>query len=56
MKLIALGNLSGAVGERAEDEEFIVDAKLGATLIARGLAREVAEPAPVAEKSAKAKE
>lgn len=56
MKVIALGNLSGVVGERAKGEEFIVDARLGASLVARSLVREVAEAAHVTEKAAKAKE
>ncbi|WP_434558022.1 hypothetical protein [Pseudomonas sp. Z4-20] len=55
MRIIALGNLSGAVGDRAKGEEFSVDAKTGNDLIARGLARQ-AEAPPGAEKPAKAKE
>lgn len=56
MKVIALGNLSGAVGDRVKGEVFVVDAKVGADLLARGLVRAVDEPAPTAEKLAKAKE
>jgi hypothetical protein len=53
MKVIALGNLSGASGDRAKGEEFTVDAKLGADLVSRGLVKEfVAVP----EKPVKAKE
>jgi hypothetical protein len=55
MKVIALGALSGAVGDREKGEEFVVDAKLGADLIQRGLVKPVAEAAP-ADKPAKAKE
>jgi hypothetical protein len=55
MKVIALGALSGATGDREEGEEFVVDAKLGADLIQRGLVKPVVDLAP-AEKPAKAKE
>lgn len=56
MRVIALGTLSGATGDREKGEEFTVDAKLGADLVARDLAKEVPAPAPAAEKTAKAKE
>lgn len=56
MKVIALGTLSGATGDREKGEDFVVDAKLGADLVARGLVGEVSIPAPAAEKAAKAKE
>jgi len=56
MKVIALGALSGATGDREKGEEFTVDAKLGADLIARGLVEPVTESAPPAEKAPKAKE
>jgi hypothetical protein len=55
MRVIALGALSGATGDREKGEEFVVDAKLGADLIQRGLVKTVADLAP-AEKPAKAKE
>ncbi|WP_426160275.1 hypothetical protein [Pseudomonas sp. TSRC2-2] len=55
MKVIALGALSGATGDREKGEEFVVDAKLGADLIQRGLVKPAAEAAP-ADKPAKAKE
>ena len=56
MRGIALGTLSGATGDREKGEEFTVDAKLGADLVARGLVEPVVETAPAAEKAAKAKE
>lgn len=56
MKVIALGTLSGATGDREKGEEFTVDAKLGADLVARGLVEPVVETALAAEKAAKAKE
>ncbi len=56
MKVIALGSLSGAVGDREKGEEFVVDAKAGAALVARGLAEEVAATAPPLGKAAKPKE
>lgn len=56
MKVIALGNLSGATGDREKGEEFTVDAKQGASLVERGLVTAVVETAPPAEKPAKAKE
>lgn len=43
MKVIAKAVLSGAVGNRAVGEEFTVDAKTGAGLVARGLVTEVDE-------------
>ena len=56
MKVIALGTLSGATGDREKGEDFTVDAKLGADLVARGLVEPVPEAAPATEKPAKAKE
>jgi hypothetical protein len=56
MKVIALGALSGATGDRDKGEEFTVDAKLGADLLARGLVEPVTEPAPPTEKATKTKE
>ena len=56
MKVIALGTLSGASGDREKGEVFTVDAKLGADLVARGLVEPAPEIAPSAEKAAKAKE
>ncbi|GGK46162.1 hypothetical protein SAMN04490189_4589 [Pseudomonas koreensis] len=56
MRVIALGALSGATGDREKGEEFTVDAKLGADLISRGLVEPVTEPAPNTEKAPKAKE
>lgn len=56
MKVIALGSLSGAVGDREKGDEFVVDAKAGAALVARGLVEEVTTPAPPLDKAAKPKE
>lgn len=56
MKVIALGTLSGATGDREKGEDFTVDAKLGADLVARGLVELAPEAAPATEKPAKAKE
>lgn len=56
MRVIALGALSGATGDREKGEEFTIDAKLGADLVARGLVEPVTEQAPPAEKAHKAKE
>ncbi|SDU97483.1 hypothetical protein [Pseudomonas vancouverensis] len=56
MKVTALGNLSGATGDREKGEEFTVDAKLGEELVLRKLVVPVAETAAPAEKPAKAKE
>lgn len=56
MKVIALGTLSGATGDREKGEEFTVDAKLGADLVGRGLVEPASETAPVAEKASRAKE
>lgn len=56
MKVIALGSLSGAVGDREKGDEFVVDAKAGAALVARGLVEEVATAAPLLDKAAKTKE
>lgn len=56
MKVIALGTLSGATGDREKGEAFTVEAKLGADLVARGLVEPASEAAPVTEKAPKAKE
>ncbi|MBK3432474.1 hypothetical protein JJD73_00730 [Pseudomonas fluorescens] len=56
MRVIAQATLSGATGDREKGEEFTVDAKLGADLVARRLVEPVVETAPAAEKAAKAKE
>lgn len=56
MRVIALGTLSGATGDRERGEDFVVDAKLGADLVARGLAEPAPEAAPTTEKPARAKE
>ncbi|MBW3503360.1 hypothetical protein [Pseudomonas sp. NKUCC02_KPG] len=56
MKVIAQGSLSGAVGDREKGEEFVVDAKSAARLLARGLVKEVAVSAPPLEKATKPKE
>lgn len=56
MKVTALGNLSGATGDRQKGEEFTVDAELGNELILRGLVAPVTDFAVTAEKPAKAKE
>ncbi|MCP1419900.1 hypothetical protein J3D47_004143 [Pseudomonas laurylsulfativorans] len=55
MKVIALGNLSGATGEKSKGEEFTVDTKTGAELVNRGVVREVVE-SPVAKTAEVAKE
>jgi hypothetical protein len=56
MKVTALGNLSGAVGEKSKGEEFTVDAKTSAGLISRGLVRAVDEPQVTPKKAEPAKE
>lgn len=56
MRVIALGTLSGATGDREKGDEFVVDAKLGADLVARGLVEPAHEAAPATEKPAKTKE
>jgi hypothetical protein len=56
MKVTALGTLSGATGDREKGEEFTVDAKLGADLVARGLVEPAVDTAPAGEKASKAKE
>jgi hypothetical protein len=50
MKVRALANLSDPTGRRAAGDEFVVNAVLGAELIARRVAEEVvSEPEPAAE-------
>lgn len=47
MKVRALGNLSGTVGDRVEGEEFVVDATTAQSLIDRGVVEEIKDaPAP----------
>ncbi len=56
MKIRALGKLSGATGDREKGEEFEVDSRRGADLVARGYAEEVAKVAGASGKPEKAKE
>ena len=56
MKVIALGTLSGATGDRDKGEVFEVDAKLGADLVQRGLVTPAAEVESAPDKAQKAKE
>ncbi len=56
MKVIALGSLSGATGDREKGEVFTVDAKLGADLVARGLVEPAPDAPPATEKATKARE
>ena len=56
MKVVALGTLSGATGDREKGEEFTVDAKLGADLVGRGLVGPAPDSSPAGEKAGKAKE
>lgn len=56
MKVVALGTLSGATGDREKGEEFTVDAKLGADLVGRGLVEPAPEAPPAADKTGKAKD
>lgn len=41
MKVRALASLSGPTGRHTAGDEFVVDAQVGAELIARGVAEEV---------------
>lgn len=53
MKVRALASLSGPTGRHTAGDEFVVDAKVGDELIARGVAEEVSpEPEPAAEEPA----
>jgi hypothetical protein len=52
MKLRALGNLSGAVGDQQEGAEFEVEDEIGQSLIARGIAERVPEKIATASKPA----
>ena len=45
MKIRALGVLTGASGDRAKGEEFVVDKEYGEGLVTRGYAEEVVEAA-----------
>lgn len=53
MKVIALGNLSGATGDREKGEVFEVPDKQGAVLVERKLVQEVVS---TSEKLVKAKD
>lgn len=53
MKVRALASLSGPTGRHAAGDEIVVDAELGAELIARRLVEAVAaEPDPAADEPA----
>ncbi|MGP5464935.1 hypothetical protein ACTXNP_01035 [Pseudomonas helleri] len=53
MKVRALASLSGPTGRHTAGDEFVVDAKVGDELIARGVAVEVgSEPEPAVEEPA----
>ena len=56
MRVIALGTLSGATGDRDKGDVFEVDAKLGADLVQRGLVTPTADVASAPDKAQKAKE
>jgi hypothetical protein len=56
MKVRALGELSGTVGDRAVGEEFTTDATTGRSLIDRGLVEEIKDEASPAPKATKEKE
>ena len=56
MRVIALGNLSGAIGEKAKGEDFTIEAKIGAELISRGLVRAADEPQLPVKKADQVKE
>jgi len=56
MKVTALGNLSGAVGEKSKGEDFTVDSQTGADLISRGLVRAADEQQAIPKKAEPAKE
>ncbi|KPW62573.1 Uncharacterized protein ALO80_03143 [Pseudomonas caricapapayae] len=52
MKVKAIANFSGAVGDQAEGDEFSVDAARAKSLIERGLVEEVKDaPVPKADKA-----
>ncbi|WP_286917797.1 MULTISPECIES: hypothetical protein [Pseudomonas] len=56
MKVRALADLSGTVGDRAAGDEFVTDATTAQSLIDRGLAAKIEDDASAPTKPAKAKE
>lgn len=56
MKVRALADLSGTVGDRATGDEFVTDATTAQSLIDRGLVAKVDEDSSAPAKPAKAKE
>lgn len=56
MKVQALGNLSGAVGERSKGEVFTVEASIAKSLIDRGLVVKADELPVHSQKPEQAKE
>ena len=56
MKVRALAELSGTVGDRAAGEEFTTDATTGRSLIDRGLVEEIKDDASTPTKPTKGKE
>lgn len=56
MKVRALADLSGTVGDRAAGDEFVTDATTAQSLIDRGLVAKVDEDSSAPAKPAKAKE
>ncbi len=56
MKVRALADLSGTVGDRAAGDEFVTDATTAQSLIDRGLVAKVDDDASAPAKPAKAKE
>jgi len=56
MKVRALADLSGTVGDRAAGEEFATDATTAKSLIDRGLVVEIKDEAGAPAKPAKGKE
>lgn len=56
MKVRALADLSGTVGDPAAGDEFVTDATTAQSLIDRGLVAKVDEDASAPAKPAKAKE
>lgn len=56
MKVRALADLSGTVGDRAAGDEFVTDATIAQSLIDRGLVAKVDDDSSAPAKPAKAKE
>lgn len=56
MKVRALADLSGTVGDHAAGDEFVTDATTAQSLIDRGLVAKVDDDAGAPAKPAKAKE